>query len=163
MNQEAITASLPATSRVWVYMADRPLTVQEAAGISRELQSFTEGWAAHGKSLAAAGEVRHNRFLVLAVDESAYGASGCSIDTSVHFVRDLEGRYGVGFFNRMLVGWINGSGEVVTAPMQDLKALYASGKVHDGTLVFNNLVGTLGELDSAWQVPLRESVYARML
>jgi hypothetical protein len=50
--------------------------------------NFCIQWTAHGANLKAYGEVRHHRFIVMIVDETAAGASGCSIDKSIHFIRN---------------------------------------------------------------------------
>lgn len=67
-------------SRVWIYQSDRKLTDPEVGKIQQELDDFTIGWTAHNNQLKARAEIRYNRFLILIVDESQAGASGCSID-----------------------------------------------------------------------------------
>ena len=77
-------------SRVWIYQSDRKLTADEVVQIQMNLDNFTRSWTAHNNQLKAKAEIRYNRFLVLIVDESQAGASGCSIDKSVNFMKQLE-------------------------------------------------------------------------
>src|SRR5690606_41236436 len=85
--------SLPDTSRVWIYKADRFLTDDEAQGIQQKVDEFIPTWAAHGKKLYAEAKVIDNLWIVIAADESREGASGCSIDKIFRLVADLEKAY----------------------------------------------------------------------
>jgi len=163
MEQAINTQSIPATARVWVYMADRAFTTTESEEITKAVGLFATDWASHGQALTSVGELRYNRFVVLTVDEKFNAAGGCSIDSSVRFVKELEAKYKVDFFNRMLVAYKSVHGEIKSTPMHDLPALKASGAISDDTIVFNNLVSNKAELDNNWQIALSESVYARLL
>ncbi|MCP4123331.1 MAG: ABC transporter ATPase [Bacteroidetes bacterium] len=162
MEQSNVHA-IPATARVWVYMADRAFTTAESEEITKAVGLFAADWASHGQALNSVGELRYNRFVVLTVDENFNAAGGCSIDSSIRFIKELEAKYNVDFFNRMLVAYKNMDGDIQSALMHDLPALRASGAISDDTIVFNNLVSNKAELDNNWQIALSESVYARLL
>src|SRR6202000_155504 len=95
-------------SRVWIYQADRKLTDAEATEIQQYLSQFAQQWTAHNHQLKAKGEVRYNRFLILVVDETQAGASGCSIDKSVHFMQEIEKRFGINLFDRFNLAYRDG-------------------------------------------------------
>ena len=65
-------------SRVWIYVAERPLTADEAQVVSEALAEFTQRWTAHNQSLQATGELFQQQIILLMVDETHAGASGCS-------------------------------------------------------------------------------------
>src|SRR6187401_1503982 len=92
---------LPMDSRIWIYQANRELTEGEINQVNETTCEFVESWTAHDKDLMASFEIRYNRFLILMVDEKSAGASGCSIDKSVHFVKSLEKKFNIDFFDRM--------------------------------------------------------------
>ena len=71
--------SLPDSARLWVFAAERPLAPGEADALLGTVDDFLGVWAAHGRPLTSARELRESRFLLIAVDETAAGASGCSI------------------------------------------------------------------------------------
>jgi len=84
LSNESTIANLSAESKVWIYQSDRRFTDVEAKQIEQQLEQFITDWAAHGKNLQAVGALYHQQFIVLMVDEKGgYGASGCSIDSSV--------------------------------------------------------------------------------
>lgn len=150
------------SSRVWIYLSNRIFTDVEVSDISIAIRHFCKEWSAHGTKLKAAGEVRYNRFIVLMVDESEAGASGCSIDKSVHFIQALEKEYAVRLFDRLMLAWKDGA-EVQVAPMQNMQQLFDNGTIHAGTIVFNNSVSSKKELDEKWEVPLSQSwMFARI-
>ena len=161
--ESTTTIALPSTTRVWIYMADRVLTDEEVGVIGQKAKAFAAEWAAHGKNLESGSAVLHNRFLILMVNEDAHGASGCSIDGSVRFIKQLEADHQIDFFNRMLVAYQTDDGQVDTVPMSQLKSLVASGQLSADTIVFNNMVQTIGEMQTEWTKPLKDSLYARFI
>ncbi len=150
-------------SRVWIYGASRPLTPAEQERILPILQRFAQEWVSHDRQLRAGAEILYDRFVVLAVDETQAGASGCSIDKSVHFLKALQADLGVDLFDRMRFSYRNTAGEVATLPREEFAAAYAAGQIDDRTPVFDPLVTTLGALHEQFEKPLQESWHARMV
>jgi len=147
---------LPETARIWIYQSGRTLTEPEVAAVERELQPAVDHWAAHGSPLLASARLFHNRFLVIAVDEAHHLPSGCSIDASVRWVRELGQTLDTDFFDRS-VAYIASDGLVHTVPLAHLKATVADGQLKPDTVIFNNLVATKGELEHGWQVRAGDS------
>lgn len=87
--------------RIWIYQSDRELSETEVGLANNKLQEFAAQWKAHGKELAARAEIRYNRFIILFLNESVEAASGCSIDSSVRFLKAIENELGVNLFDRM--------------------------------------------------------------
>lgn len=148
-------------SRVWIYQSDRELTASEAQEAQVLLDNFTRNWTAHNNQLLAKAEIRYNRFLILFVDESHAGASGCSIDKSVHFMKQLEQHFGINLFDRFNLAYRDG-GTIKSAPRQQFEDLIKEGKINSDTIVFNNLAQTLADLDTRWEVPLKESWHQQL-
>lgn len=153
---------LPDTTRVWIYQAQQPLSREKITEIRQHIANFTTSWVSHNNQLRAFGDIYHNQFIVLMVDESLAGASGCSIDKSVHFIKQIEQHYGVNLFDRMTFTYKDGD-EVKSAPRMEFSALYKAGKINDATLVFDNLVKTKGDFDTDWVKPLGDSWHKRMV
>jgi len=106
--------------------------------------------------LKAKAEIRYNRFLILIVDESQAGASGCSIDKSVNFIKKLEQEFGINLLDRFNLAYREGE-KVLSAPRDEFEDLLRSGKIHSNTIVYNNLVQNLEQLESKWEVPFKDS------
>jgi hypothetical protein len=148
-------------SRVWIYQADRKLSDAETLQLQQQLNSFTQSWTAHNNALKAGAEIRYNRFIVLLVDESQAGASGCSIDKSVNFMKQVEQHYNINLFDRFNLAYRDG-GEVLSAPRAQFEDLIKQGTINQDTIVFNNLVQTLAELDIKWEVPFKNSWHPQL-
>lgn len=150
-------------SRIWIYGAERALTKSETATVRSRAQAFVSQWVSHQQELRAAADVLHDRFLVLAVDETQAEASGCSIDGSVHFVKELGAEIEVDFFDRMRFSYRDGKGKIHTVGREEFKLLYAQGQLSNDTVVFDPLVKELGELRQIFERPLEDSWHSRMV
>ena len=149
-------------SRVWIYQSNRPFSEREQIVLTSQINGFVYEWAAHGRDLLASGGVLFNQFIVLAVDEQQAGASGCSIDKSVNFMKDLAAQYEVSLFDRLTFTFLK-DGQVETAKSSDFKRLFTEGAIASDTLVFDNLVNNVGDLRTAWLKPLALSWHKRFI
>lgn len=157
-----MTFTLPDTTRVWVYQANRPFRTEDVPLIRHRVKNFAQEWVSHNRQLKADAEVYHDRFIVLMVDEGQADASGCSIDTSVRFLQGLQAEFQVDLFDRMAFTYQDETG-VKTTDRTEFARLYAEGAINDDTPVFDNLVNTLGDFQRRWVKPLGQSWHKRMV
>lgn len=155
-------SSLPLHSRVWIYQCVRELNPQEVVDIKASALSFLNQWTSHGNSMDAAIDILHNRFVIVAVDEQTASASGCGIDKSVRFIQDMEKQFSTTLLDRMHVAYKAGD-SIQTCSLSEFEKLINTKQVDENTIVFNNLVSTLAELKSNWQIPLKQSWHSKML
>lgn len=143
-------------SRVWIYQSNRELNPVEMARMEHILTEFTSDWTAHNNLLKAQAEIRYNRFIILTVDESQAGVTGCSIDKSVALMKSLEQEFHLNLFDRFNTAYRAAEG-IASASRNDFEELIKQGVVNSDTIVFNNLVNTLRDLDTKWEVPFKNS------
>ncbi|MFM7234693.1 MAG: ABC transporter ATPase [Flavobacteriales bacterium] len=148
-------------SRIWLYQAERYLTEEEVELIKQSGQVFMESWTSHGANMDAAIEVLHQRFIVIALDEQTAPASGCGIDKSVQFVKDLSESMRLDFFQRTIVLYESVSGWAESS-LHQFWAMRKALIVNDETRVFDTTVRTLGELREKLIVPFHKSWHADM-
>nr|WP_298998199.1 ABC transporter ATPase [uncultured Allomuricauda sp.] len=154
--------SLPDTSRVWIYQANRSFTEEEIQEIEQSLGDFVTQWTAHGAQLQAGFMTRYNRFIIIGLDQSHASASGCSIDASVHFIQALEKKYGVDLLDRMNVSFKQGE-YIAYKTLKDFKKMAKERAISKNTIVFNNLVTNKMEFLEHWEVPASESWHSRFV
>lgn len=154
--------SMPAHARIWIYKSAIAFAPAQRARIMGLGAAFTASWAAHGAALDACVDVLHDHFLVIAVDEQQALASGCSIDKSVRFVVDLERELGLNLTDRMVILYEH-EGAIATCRAQEVEARLKSGTMTADTIVFNDMLATVGDLRSAFRAPLRATWLARYL
>ena len=152
--------TLPEESKVWIYQANRSFNEDELAEINTKLNTFVENWAAHGTGLQAGFEIRYKRFIILAVNQEGQAATGCSIDASVHFIQQLEKDFNVDLMDKMNVSYKQGE-FVAYKTLIDFRKMAKDRAVTGKTIVFNNLVTNIEELNEAWEIPASESWHNR--
>ena len=146
---------MPDYTRVWVYQANKNLTDSEVQTIQQVLENQVVDWAAHGASLAGSFQVLHNRFVIVAVDEMQNQASGCSIDASTRWLKDLGNDLNIDFFDRS-VAYLQNSA-LQTVEIGKIKSLVTNEILTPDTLIFNNLVPNIQAFKNNWTVKASDS------
>lgn len=154
--------TLPDSARVWVYQSDRKFKQEELPIIQKEAEEFITNWTRHGDQLKGSYTVIHNQFLVLAIDESFANASGCSIDSSVRFVKKIESQLSVDLMNKLNISFKDGD-NINIVSLSDFQEFAKQNKITPDTIVFNNMVQTKGEISNQWEVPAKDSWHERFL
>jgi len=149
-------------SRVWVYQCSRQLMLSEALSMEPLIEDFCADWQSHGAKVKAYGNLFFGQFLVLMADETGASVSGCSTDSSVRFVKSLEQRFGVQFFDRTNLAFFT-KDKVQMLPMSQLQYAFDNGFITADTLYFNNLVQDKKSLEENWIIPVKESWLAGRL
>jgi hypothetical protein len=140
---------MPPNSRIWIYQASTQLTDNQVVTIENHLKPAVEKWVAHGTALLASAKVLHNRFVIIALDESNYPASGCSIDASTHWLKELGAELKIDFFDRSIAYLQND--EIKTVSPFQIKQKVQDGIVSPQTVVFMNNINSFSELFSSWK------------
>jgi len=151
-----IDGNFHSSSKVWVYQSNRLFLLNEALEIEIMLKEFTAGWLSHGVPVKGAGYLFFGQFIVLMADERATGVSGCSTDSSVRLIKEIEQRFGVNMFDRAALAFIVND-KIELIPLPQLQYAVDHGFISKDTLYFNNLVQTKEELEANWMVPVKES------
>jgi hypothetical protein len=150
------TTSFDPSSRVWIYQGHRPFTAGEAAETRQLLNSFIQTWASHGTPVKGHAAIRYDQFIILMADETASGVSGCSTDSSVHLIKQIEQQTDIRLFDRLNLAFYL-DGQVRIIPLAQLPEALESGRINAETPFFNNTVQTKAELEEKWLIPLKDS------
>jgi hypothetical protein len=148
--------TLSSQSRVWIYQSSRVFTISEALEIEDLLTDFTGKWLSHGIPVKGAGHLFFGQFIVLMADEQATGVSGCSTDSSVRLIKDMEKKFGVNMFDRTTLAFIV-KDRIQLLPLSQLQYAFDNGFINSHTIYFNNIVQTKEELENNWLIPIKDS------
>jgi len=151
-----LDGSFHADSRVWIYQCNRLFSIREALEIEELLKGFILQWQSHGVPVKGEAHLFFGQFVVLIADETATGVSGCSTDSSVRLIKDIEEKFAVNMFDRTTLAFAV-KDKVQLLPMTQLQYAFDNGFINGDTLYFNNLVQTKEELESRWLIPVKES------
>ncbi len=120
------------------------------------LEEFVASWKSHGTPVKGYGNLFYGQFIVLMADETASGVSGCSTDGSVRLIREIEQRFGVPLFDRLMLAF-QPRDKIEMVPLAQLPYALENGFVGPDTPYFNNTVQTKAELEAKWLIPLKDS------
>ncbi|MEQ9188415.1 MAG: ABC transporter ATPase [Cryomorphaceae bacterium] len=148
--------SLSKDARVWVFQSSELLVGDVREDIKRTLTSFLKEWAAHGQSLFAAFEIRYDRFIIVGVDEAKAQATGCSIDKLMKTIQAIDKKFDIDLLDRMKVAFRDGE-DILELDVNTFAQMLADGRADEKTIVFNNVVQTVGELETDWETTVKQS------
>ena len=157
-----LDGSFSLDSRAWIYQASRLFTTSEAFDIEKMLKEFTAQWKSHGTPVKGAGHLFFGQFIILMADERATGVSGCSTDSSVRLIKDIEKKFTVNMFDRTTLAFVV-KDKVQLLPLSQLQYAYDNQFISAETLYFNNLVQTKEELEKNWIIPVKDSWLGRKI
>jgi hypothetical protein len=150
------------SSRVWIYQSNRLLTMSEALRLEEYLEQFVAEWKSHGQKVKGFGTLFFGQFIILMADETASGVSGCSTDSSVRFIQQMEKAFGIQLLDRQLLAFWH-KNKVQTLPLSQIPYALENQFIHPDTLYFNNLADTKLKLLNEWLLPLKDSWLNRYL
>jgi hypothetical protein len=151
--------NMPDHARLWIYQANRNLSEVEEKAVFQLGQVFISRWSTHGQPLNASLKIYYQRFIIIAVDEQHTQASGCSVDSSVAFVKEIENKFNtpgqpLHLFDRTLVAF-KGEDGIRMLSLAEAKKQIAEGSIPAEAPTFNNLINTKAQLDTDWIIPVK--------
>ncbi len=153
---------MPDLSRVWIYQSDRSFSSEELELIKNKVEIFINTWQRHGDDLKASYKIVYNQFIVLLVDEDVNNVSGCSIDSSVNLIKELESEFDVDLTNKLNVSFKDGN-NINIVKLSDFQIFAKESKITSKTIVFNNLVTTKSDFENKWEIPVENSWHKRFV
>ena len=151
-----LPADFAGNSRVWIYQAHRLFTLQEALTIEELLETFVRDWQSHGTPVKGYANLFYGQFIVLIADETASGVSGCSTDSSVRLIKQIEQQTGVQLFDRLNLAFYVQQ-KVQLVPLTQLPYALENGLIQPDTLYFDNTIQTKQELETKWLSPMKST------
>ena len=158
--ENLLPAEFADDSRVWIYQSSRLFSLGEALQIEEMLEAFVINWKSHGTPVKGYANLFFGRFVILMADENATGVSGCSTDSSVRLIKELEQVFKVTMFDRLSLAFVINE-SIQLLPMPQLNYALEKSFISGDTLYFNNLVQSKKELIENWMVPIKNSWLAK--
>ncbi len=160
--KELIPADFHPTSKVWVYQASRLFFMSEALEIEYMMTEFVSSWQSHGAVVKGYANLLFGQFIVLMADETQSGVSGCSTDSSVRLIKQIEQKFNVEMFNRQPLAFAV-KDKVQLIPLSQLNYALENNFITPDTIYFNNVVLNKEELLNNWMIPVKESWLVKRL
>lgn len=149
---------LPSSSRTWIYASNRTFTWEETERISARLLNHCNAWNAHGTQLETSFTILEHRFIVLGVNQDAHAPSGCSIDSSVAILRQLETELNLQLLDAARVNFRRTETELIEElPLLEFKKAVRNGELPPTAVVYQTNLTSIQQLDNEFAVPLTDS------
>lgn len=143
-------------SKVWIYQSNRMLTMPEALSIEPLLENFVEHWKSHGASVKGFANLFFGQFLIIMADETQTTVGGCSTDSSVRLIKQIEQDLKIDLLDRQNLAFII-KDKIQILPMQQFNYALENNFISAETLYFNNTVTTKEDLENNWVIPIKKS------
>ena len=160
--QKNIPSSFPDESRVWIYQSNCEFSVIEKNEIKEILAKFMAAWNTHGNEVSGFGQLFYNRFIVLMADETKFGVSGCSTDSTIRMIKQIEKRFDVQLLDRLLPALII-EDEIQVLNIAAIRKAFEENSISKNALYFNNMVLNKKELCEAWLLTLEQGWLGKKL
>ena len=153
---------LPPNAKVWIYQSDSNLSSKDVELIEKEVKLFLNNWSSHNKEIESSYEIRYNRFLIIGLNENINSASGCSIDKSVNFIKNLQSILKVNFLNRIDVAYKIGD-EINSISLLEFQNMIRENKLSKDSIVYNNMIDTKKLYLNNWETTIENSWHKKFL
>lgn len=150
-------------SKIWIYQSDRKLTDSELSDLKLKLTSFAANWVSHNNQLKAFATIYLNQIMVLMVDETQASASGCSIDSSVAFVKKMGQQLEIDFFNRWNFLFLDSEKNIQAISKNQIQHAFNQGIIDLDTPFIDPLVKNLSEFKEGFIKALKDSWHKNFL
>jgi hypothetical protein len=161
MFENLINRNLSPQSKVWFYFITRPLTLEEIDDFNQQKGDFLSQWNTHGKPNQADIQILDGKILMIVADNDG-GVSGCSIDKSVAWVKELSSKWQMDLLDRNWVVYQEGVDRNVLCPLNLFWAKRKANEIKDDTLIWDTTVLTLSTFNTSFIIPFHQSWHARM-
>ena len=102
------------------------------------------------------------KFIIIAVDEQIAGATGCSIDGMMKEIQSIDLKFNLKLLDRMKVAY-RLNGDILEANTIEFSTKVNNGELNKETIVFDNTVLSLGELNTKWETTVAKSWVVNLL
>jgi hypothetical protein len=159
--QKHLPENFNADSKVWIYQSSRLFLISEALEIEEMLKGFVAQWKSHGAPVKGFANLFFGRFIVLMADETTTGVGGCSTDSSVHVIKEIERRFQVDMFNRQMLCFILND-KIEQLPLSQIPYAIENNFINENTLYFDNTITSKKQLLAEWIAPAAHTWLKRM-
>lgn len=150
-----LETTLSNQSKVWIYQSTTAFTTDEKEMIDKQLHQFVSNWQSHGDEVKGFYKIIKDHFIVMIADDTT-SVSGCSIDSSVAVIRTIESQLGRSLLDKSLIAYEDADAIKMIALPEIPKAVEDKSITPD-TIIYNNSISTLEQLDQNWKVAAKDS------
>ena len=143
-------------SKIWIYQADKKLTLNQKIELENKLINFCNDWTTHDKPVFSSFKI-YDWFICLFALEDEYPISGCSIDKSVFLIQSIGDQYKIDFFNRENIIFLN-KGVISILPLSEFKLI-----IKPDIIIYNNMLQNKADFENQWMMKVKDTWLSKFL
>lgn len=147
---------IPNTAKIWIYFITQNIDYQKIDKLKNLLTDFLNVWTAHQQNLFASFQIIESKILIIAVDEQAAQASGCSIDTSVKTLKLIEQQLDINLLESNLVLFEN-ENKIFGAYLNEIKKNIEDKIITKDTFLYDRTLTNLNDWQQKGKIKVSES------
>mgnify|MGYP000300305443 CR=1 FL=1 len=147
-------------SKLWIYSCNRLFSEFETEEIAKKLTLFCSDWRSHGTPISASFSIVKNCMILLSVDAKGESASGCSIDSSMAVIKELENELKISLTNRLSI-ILEKDNQISFVLFHELLDQIKKKSMKEETKIYNNSIDQLKNL-SQWKQPIYNSWISKL-
>jgi hypothetical protein len=136
--------SLPDQSPIWIHMADRQLTSDEANALISSVSAFMRSWTSHERNVLGDAILLHNQLLIIGAHIPGGDISGCGIDKHLQLLKRISNELQFGWTNSLSVIYRDASDDIQIVSRSEFKRIVREESLPDSTHVFDLSLNMLG-------------------
>lgn len=144
---------MPDSSRIWIFQSEQPLEQAQIHQLDSQLKVFIEEWTSHQSTVRASFHFQFDYFVIVAVDETQVGPSGCSIDKLFRFVQSMESLLGFSLLSKNKIALMK-ENQIVTYSLPVFKNMVKNGEIAPQDQYFDLMVQDKSGLTKDWVKPV---------
>lgn len=148
---------IPNTAKIWVYFITQNIDYQKIDKLNNLLTDFLNVWTAHQQNLLASFQLIDNKILIIAVDEQAAQASGCSIDTCVKNLKIIEQQLDINLLEGNLVLFQNNENQIVNVYLNEIKKNIENKTITKDNFLYDRTLTNLNDWQQKGKIKVSES------
>ncbi len=160
--QKYIPGNFPKESRVWIYQSNRAFSVTEEKEVNEILEKFIAGWNTHGNEVSGFGHLFFNHFIVFMADETKFGVSGCSTDSSIRLIKQIEKKFDMQLLDRLMPALLI-ENKIQVMTISAIRNALEENVISKNSIYFNNMVSDKKEFCEEWLLPLQQGWLGKKL
>lgn len=160
--QDMIPEDFNDNSRVWVYQSNRAFDISEALKIEELLENFCKEWNSHGSGVKGYANLFFGHFIIIMADETEVKIGGCSTDSSIRFIKNLQQDFNVELLDRQMLAFIVKE-NIISIPLSKVNDSIEKEIITPDTLYFNNTILTKKDLLGNWIISVKDSWLANRM
>ncbi|MEO5582448.1 MAG: hypothetical protein ABIR66_07130 [Saprospiraceae bacterium] len=153
---------LPEDSRIWIFSIDGEMQAHKHLALKEALMDFILDWTSHQQSLKASASIIDDRFIIIGLDQSQYGASGCSIDKLMRLIQKLELKTGLGLLLKNKIA-IQHQNMIQWKTLSEIKQANIEGSLDEKSVYFDTMIDSVYLFKNYWIKPLNEGWLGKKL